>query len=701
MNKLWKGAKAAMGMVLAVTMMVPAAAVDMVSAVDDPTIINPEPVELADGVTLYNTATAVDGEVNKWDVELRVEYAKDHMKSDTVMVIDTSKSMNEGSKLDEAKNAAKTLAKQLLPEGNVNNRIALVFFNKAITAYGFSSDYSVVESRIDYFQAKGATFTQGAIHRATELLAGSTADIKNMVLLSDGEPTLNYQIDNPDAYLVEGGPGKHEKQKQTSVDVPQSAFLYKQRDTGNGLNMWDFYKSKNLGTDEDPDWEYYYYNASNCAIAEAGYYKASNNGDLYTVALSTEEQGSEVLGRIATPGKAYGASVDDLTDVFRQIAEKIMYSVEGAEVTDVMGDGVVISSESGIGMAGAGAIEWEPVFEYDETNRRYVAKTTYRVEATDDIAGSVNSDGYALLNKKASIRYNNGINADFPVPMVKPVIVNIKKILTGHTCEQCTFYVKLEKPDGTNTIYEMGANTTKSIVSGLAEGRYSVEEIGSMRDTVDFKNYLIEYSQNIFDIRPGQGGAIDVAINNIYDTVDIAVTKHWEDNNDQDNLRKNYKLYIAIKMGDAYIEYKQLNVENTDETFVFNLPKYRNGRIVEYTVEESTLCQAEKNIYKICRKYDGDSDYSVQIEGYNITNTHSTETADKDEDKKDEKDLIVENTINPCLLNECGKGGKLKAPETGKSTNTKNTTDMSSIALITVACSVVLIAVVGMYVRRR
>lgn len=682
MNKLWKGAKAAIGMVLAVTMMLPAGVVDMVSATDDPAIINPEPVELADGVTLYKTATAVDGEVNKWDVELRVEYAKDRMRSDTVMVIDASKSMNEGTKLEEAKNAAKTLARQLLPDDNVNNRIALVFFNKTITTYGFNSDYSVVENRIDNFQAKGATFTQGAIHAAAGLLAGSTADIKNMVLLSDGEPTLNYQIDNPDAYLVEGGPGKFEKQKQTSVDVPQSAFLYNKRDAGNGINMWAFYENKNLGTDEEQDWEYYYYNAGNCAIAEAGYYKASNNGDLYTVALSAGEQGNEVLGQIATPGKAYEASVDDLADIFGQIAGKIVYSVEAAEATDVMGDGAVISSESGVGTAGASTIEWEPVFEYNEVSRKYVARTTYRVEATDDIAGSVNSDGYAPLSKKASIKYNNGISVDFPVPMVKPVMVNITKTLTGHTCEQCIFYVKLERSDGTDTTYEMGANTTKTIVSGLAEGRYRIEEIGSMRDTVGFKNYLIEYNQNIFDISASRGGSIDITINNIYDTVDIVVTKHWEDNNDQDDLRKNYKLYVAIKTSDSYIEYKQLNIENTDETFVFSLPKYRNGRIAKYTVEESTLCKTEKNVYKKCMKYDGDSDYNVQIEGYNITNTHFTGTEDKnDEDEKDEEDLTVEKMINPCLLNECGKGFVAKAPETGVSVK-ENGANFENISMV-------------------
>ena len=430
MNEFLHKAKIVLGVFLVATMLLSIITINDTSVLADTTVRNPQDVILSDGVVLSKTAKSVDEKVNSWDVTLRVEMPWASTTSDTVIVIDKSWSMvkNGSGKMKEAKKAAKSLAEQLLPEGNTTNRVALISFEYYITVHEFGDDffttsYSDVASEIDGLQADGGTFTQAAIREATKLLVDSDADIKNIVLLSDGVPTSNYYIYTPDDYLVDGGPGRSEHEKQISEDVPESAFNY-DLSGGAGYEMWYSYSGLEI---REPSkgtsyYERHYYNSGNCAIAEARFYKEKTNGELYTVALDMNEEGNDVLSKIASPGKAYVASEGDLSAKFEQIGGRIISDVsEPAVVNDLMGDGIVVSSELTANKIKTDSIEWTPEFTYDASIDKYVAEMTYRVEANETVLKYIDDDGFAPLNKKATIAYGAGKSADFPVPMAKPI----------------------------------------------------------------------------------------------------------------------------------------------------------------------------------------------------------------------------------------------------------------------------------------
>ena len=507
--------KVAVGVVASLAVILSSPALQLVSATDNTIILNPEPVTLEDGVVLTKTATAVPGEVNAWDVTLSVERPGFEVTSDTVMAIDISGSMNDDGKLDQAKAAAKALAARLLPEGNTTNRIALLYFNASASSHAFEKNYTTVANQIDRLTAKDGTFTQDAVHLATGMLKVTHADVKNTIILSDGIPTLNYQIDYPDNYLIDGGPGLHSAEKQTGTDIPQEAFLYGKRKTGGNNTAWKWYNTAYLDPERTQE-EWHYYNSGNCAIAEAGYYKTSGLGDLYTIALNVDEYGEDVLSKMASPDKYYTADTDNLTGIFDEIAGKITALVQSASVDDKMTSGMVIPSKSKTDVSETDKLHWEPEFTYDTTTEKYKAEITYRVEATEDILGNVDENGYVAISEKTTIAYDGDKTAEFPEPKVKPYAVNMTKNLAGQTCEGCRFEIEMIFPDGTKHVYELGADETRAIVRGLLEGGYSVREVGTNNNATKFSDYVVEYSLEGFDIDASRDEFVNIAITNTY-----------------------------------------------------------------------------------------------------------------------------------------------------------------------------------------
>lgn len=115
-----------------------------------------------------------------------------------VLVIDCSGSM-KGTKLTNTRKAAKAFGDKLLTE-NSTTRIAIVTFIDTATAYNSGHFYTA--SELDDFKAavddatyaNGGTNQQAGIHVAQQLLASasSTGKQKNIVILSDGEPTYSH-----------------------------------------------------------------------------------------------------------------------------------------------------------------------------------------------------------------------------------------------------------------------------------------------------------------------------------------------------------------------------------------------------------------------------------------------------------------------------------------------------------------------------
>ena len=588
------------------------------------TIINTGPTVVEeDGVVLYKTAEPVEGVLNKYKITLKIESPKLEKKSDTVIVIDRSGSMGDDGKLTKAKSAAKSLAEQLLPAGNTTNRIAIVSFASDVTIdLNFSSSYSAVAAAIDGIDDNGGTFTQAAVHTAANLLSGSTADIKNMVLLSDGEPTYSYgftdsAIDDDDNFVSYGS------SLQTSSGVSSSVFDYDST-VGDGRNLHSCIGGTNFWGRCRSD---KYYNNGNSAIAEAGFYKNASPkiGDLYTIALNAGTSGTSILQQMASAGKAYTATPEQLESIFNAIGGKILAAVQSASVEDTMGTGVIVSA------TGASQLEtWHPKFEL--VDGKFVATMTYEVELTDDIIGATGSSEYAgfyPLNSEATLSYN-GKTEKFPVPYVKPTYIKAKKVVvdaTGKTSENAKFDIKLVGPNGFSKTKSVKNGETVSFVAAFPVGEYHMEEVATTNNSVKLENYIVSYDKTAFTV--SQENPVDtlVTITNKYEEVSVSAKKSWEDDKDRDGKRKNYKLYFALKDGNKFVDFEEIGT--TDKSFTFEeLPKTRNGQDINYTVVEAKNC-SKSNGTVSCTEFTDDGTYSVDYKVENgvttITNTHEPE----------------------------------------------------------------------------
>lgn len=157
-----------------------------------------QPVWPAEGsIKLDKDAKAVGGKENLWEVTLGIQGKNYKTTSDVVLVIDCSGSMKEGSKLTNTRAAAKAFGDKLLTE-NSTTRIAIVTYADEAAAYSdghfyMAAERSAFKSAVDQATyANGGTNQQAGIHKAQELLAASTGKQKNIVILSDGEPTYSH-----------------------------------------------------------------------------------------------------------------------------------------------------------------------------------------------------------------------------------------------------------------------------------------------------------------------------------------------------------------------------------------------------------------------------------------------------------------------------------------------------------------------------
>lgn len=156
-----------------------------------------QPVWPAQGsIKLDKDAAAVEGTENLWEVTLGIQGKNFETTSDVVLVIDCSRSM-EGAKLTNTRTAAKAFGQKLLTEGSTT-RIAIVTFIDEATAYNNGHFYgagelAAFETAVDgATYANGGTNQQAGIHKAQELLNTSSAGLKNIVILSDGEATFSH-----------------------------------------------------------------------------------------------------------------------------------------------------------------------------------------------------------------------------------------------------------------------------------------------------------------------------------------------------------------------------------------------------------------------------------------------------------------------------------------------------------------------------
>lgn len=328
-----------------------------------------QPVWPAPGsIKLDKDAAAVAGKENLWEITLGIKGKNFETTSDVVLVIDCSGSM-EGDKLTNTRKAAKAFGQKLLADGS-STRIAIVTFIDTAAAYNNGHFYdatelSAFEAAVDKATyAKGGTNQQAGIHKAQELLNTSSAGLKNIVILSDGEATFSHPFVAAATYSDCGA--------WTSFDCPRGGSI-----TNIGAFAPDYTTVIGSGSSFTLDYnarvtatcpEHGNSTTVNCVYNLDGTYttnSGTNNGvatiweanqakaagtTIYSVALQAGPNGENTLKACATDAtKDYYAiaSTDNieekLTTAFTSIAGSIAIAASNGVVNDPMGEHVQLS----------------------------------------------------------------------------------------------------------------------------------------------------------------------------------------------------------------------------------------------------------------------------------------------------------------------------------------------------------------------
>lgn len=417
-----------------------------------------QPVWPAPGsIKLDKNAAAVAGaEENLWEVTLGIQGKNFETRSDVVLVIDNSNSMYENDRMVQTKAAANAFVDALLTQDSAT-RIAVVVFNLTVKQTGFY-DYSNKEELKAYINAvsqnnkDGGTFTQLGIKTARDLLksSASTGLNKNIVLLSDGDPTASYRVTGTaTGTCTTGWPFgtiTHNAECDEST-VKVNGCNYNEQ-AGNGKSADDGLITLQLTCEHGKTKnKTYAISHSYATIWEAQ--QAANDGmTVFSIALQAGTTGENVLRACATnPATGFYAIAptdnvaEKLTNAFTSIAGSIAIAARNGVVNDPMGENVQLSfSGSAPGITTDKKVYDEGKADiyisqgtatYDAENRA-ISWTVGNVSGVDNpimkykvgIRDGYNpSTGDVLdTNKRTTFSYINYLGADtvgeFPIPKV-------------------------------------------------------------------------------------------------------------------------------------------------------------------------------------------------------------------------------------------------------------------------------------------
>ena len=560
-------------------------------------------------VKLSKTATPVTGMVNTWDVTVRVEGKDTTKTSDIVLVIDRSGSMGDNNRMVEAKEAARQFVSTLLPAGNDGNtRIAIVSFaDKVSTDQKLTNDANKLNDAIDGLKADGGTFTQAGIRQAESILANSTADVKNIVLLSDGKPTYSYDIKNPTNYLtnlvngyvdngyVGGWTGWH---YDTNTRVPSTEFNYDYKNAvgrGNSLQTYGGMYRQNWW-EEEYRW---YYNHGNSTIAEATIAKKAGY-TMWTVAVNAGDTGKSVLSQCATDPNSHAKSTEkpeELKKIFTEIAGNIKAAVQDASVTDPMGTGFTIpagsvdSIKTSQGTATYDAnnktINWEVgtlsnTIDGDSTVK--YAELTYRVTIDDSILTAKPEAGGKSYktNGTTTINYKDATGTDetgeFVSPTVDPVLLVVQKKLydkngneVTNSDQEFSVNVKGDAKSGQayDQTYTLKPGERKVLTNLRWEDTYTVTETGYPADKTA-ADYTTEVKvgddvTDSFTVHKGDDDKDIVVTNREHPTLTLSKTV----TGDLADKTKEFTFNVTVKRGDqTVINNKTYTLKDGDITTI-------------------------------------------------------------------------------------------------------------------------------------
>lgn len=342
-----------------------------------------QPVWPAEGsIKLDKDAKAVEGSNNLWEVTLGIQGKNYKTTSDVVLVIDNSNSMytehsnyydywyeyDESCRMYATKQAAQAFAEKLLTEDS-STRIALVVYGtnvRSTTDFYDKNTKADLISKIDAIGPEsdsnnGGTNQQAGIHAAQQLLDSDSpaGNLKNIVILSDGEATFSYPFIVPKNGSAPATPAPDYTKRIGSGSKFEigynGGFLVETwHDQGNaGYYSGSSYTSKGSYT-YNTDGTFTFKSGVNtnngvATIWEANQAKTAGT-TIFSVALQAPTNGQNTLNACATdPAKGYYAIGQNdnveakLNAAFTAIAGSIAIAASNGSVVDTMGDKVQLS----------------------------------------------------------------------------------------------------------------------------------------------------------------------------------------------------------------------------------------------------------------------------------------------------------------------------------------------------------------------
>ena len=385
-------------------------------------------------ILLTKTATKEDKEKGRSaDVTLTVNANgfTTVSKTDVVLVLDRSTSMN-GTSMENTKKAAKDLIELLITDKTKDNtRAAIVTYgSNLLTSYtsnSLTNNATALKNTINNIpnsMDKQGTNVHAGLIKAEELLKNSGDDTQKIViLLSDGEPTYYIGTDNKRHGM--GGSDNYESDYCSWNYRKNIGECTEYRDSKNVVMTYENNFFSTIYTTKDA------YKPSTNANNKATAMKADGT-KIYTIGFGNGASGNayEFLGKVAsTPTDKYRYTASDyagLKEAFNKIVNDFTTVATNAIVTDIVPAGFKI--KEGTLPAGATAIEnsdgtttitWV-IGDIKSTDNN---RLTYTVEAKDGHYGSMYTNVSATINAKSvdgNPKYgsSNPISLDFDRPYV-------------------------------------------------------------------------------------------------------------------------------------------------------------------------------------------------------------------------------------------------------------------------------------------
>lgn len=627
------------------------------SKIDESTM-NPGDVEVR------KWAEAVSGKVNTWKITLLLEAKDAEETSDIVLVIDRSGSMqdsqnNNANRMTKAKEAARNFVDTVIDADSQGTRIAIVSFaGESTTNQGFTNSKTALKSVINSLNANGGTYTQDGLNRARNLLSGSTATHKTIVLLSDGEPTYSARINNPTNYLSmqyigsyssASSGGLHQYNRNgyaTTTGVPANQYTYGTNGRiGKGFAMFHYFGDYQ-GTP-------YFYNHGNSTIAEGGFAKSSGYV-IYSVGLSVNATGRSVLQNTASTNKYYDSDESGLNAVFQNIAGSIASAMKSATVSDPMGDGFEIPTGANDIYVSQGTINYDEntrklswnigdltndIYQNGVNTKVKYAKMTYTIEINDGILNAPTADGKLFqTNKETIVTYTdihgNVVQKYFEVPSVDPILLVVEKKVYDKNGNEVVdtaktgnvYKIRVRSNEGYNVLYELHAGERKVMTNLRLEDHYTVveEQIvdsnGNEVAKTDYESNINVYGNDVSDFQIKQGDPDSPILVTNREKPGLVISKTVSGN--MGDKEKAFLINISLK---------DKNGNSISGTFNYTSTTLGNGTITFTNGKGQISLKHGQQVYieklPIGTQYEVSEDATVAQEGYTITYSSDDNTS--------------------------------------------------------------------------